>query len=515
MPQTGASHDRVGLSQPTSRSLWLQGDRPSFPRYDGTGEVDVAVVGAGISGLTTAVLLARAGCRVTVLEGAQVAGGTTGGSTAKVSALQGSRYRTLTQDHGPDAAARYASAQVAGLGWMAEQVETRRVDCGWERQTAFTYATDDDSEQTVRQEHAAASAAGLAVRLCDDVAVPHARSAVALDDQAQFDPVPYLDALAAEVDRTSGCSVFERSRVVTVRGHRNPKVVTDSGSLRAGHVVVATLLPITDRGLFFARSEPKASYTIAVRTHRPLPPGMYLSASSPTRSLRRVRHGDESLVLVGGNGHTVGRKQPTSACYDDLVSWAQSNLGATEVVARWYAHDYVPVDHLPWVGAASPGSPNVLVAGGFEKWGITGGTAAGIALADRILGRTEGPSASWASLFEPTRIDPRSLVSGLRANAEVGAQMVAGWANPKSPARAPGDGNRYRAGLTPHGTAGSGPDRTVGSVVCTHLGGPCSWNDAEHTWDCPLHGSRFRADGTVLTGPATTALHRQSAPADE
>ncbi len=499
------------LTQPNSSSLWVPTEAVAFEPHHGDQRVDVVVVGAGLAGLTTAVLLARTGRQVVVLEGARVGSGTTGRTTAKVSALQGLRYRTLVKRHGSDAAARYAAAQVAGLAWMAEQAARDGVDCAWQRRTAYTYATDAASARRVEEELAAAQQADLPVERHHDVGLPFAELAVGLQDQAQFDPYPYLLAMAEEVQRTPGCSVHEGSRVTAVHGHHRPSVRTESGTVRADHVVVATLLPITDRGLFFARAEPKGSYTIVVRTREPLPDGMYLSADSPTRSLRSVTRDGQDLVLVGGNGHVVGRDHPTEPHYADLAAWAETAIGATEVVARWYAHDFVPVDHLPWVGPATPASPNVLVAGGFEKWGMTGATSAALALHDRITGIGDGISSAWAGLFDPMRLDPRSAASGLRVNLEVGAQMVAGWAKPDAAAPSGRDGRRYRSGILPSGEAGSDADRTDGSVVCTHLGGPCAWNDAERTWDCPLHGSRFQAGGDVLTGPATAPLHRRPA----
>lgn len=497
---------------PISDPLWPVRGEPRYPPLQGMADVDVAVIGAGIAGLTTAALLVRAGRSVAVLEARTVAAGTSGRTTAKASALQGLRYQRIARHHGARGAARYARSQLDALAWMDDQVERSGVDCRWERRPALTYATTEEGKRRVEVEAEVASAAGLDVALVDAGLPLPTAGAVQLDHQAQFDPVPYLEALAAEVDGHPSGRVHEGTRVIAVHGRQAPQVVVDGGGrVRAGHVVVATLLPILDRGLFFARATPMSSYLVALRAEGELPVGMYLSADEPTRSLRTARDHVGELLLVGGEGHDTGRGSPTLPRYEALADWGAAHFPVGPVQARWSAHDHAPVDHLPWVGASSPLTPRVLVAGGFEKWGMTMGTAAGLALADHIADRPDGPSAAWADLFHPARTSVGGLAKGVELNATVAARLVADWTRPGRERTEEDHPTRRREGLTPV-SAVAGTDRV--EVVCTHLGGVCSWNDGDRTWDCPLHGSRFDADGSVLAGPAVSRLRRLDAGAE-
>lgn len=508
--QSGSMDDRSQLPVDAT-PLWHAVGRRTHPPLTDDLEVDVAVVGGGLAGLATAVELVRAGRSVAVLDARSIGSGTTGRSTAKASALQGARYRTIARLHGEEVAARYARSQTDGLRWLADRAAERGVACAWERRPAVTYATSEDGRELVDAELAAARGAGLDVEPIDaDLPFPTV-AAIALDDQAQFDPHALVTDLAAEVDDHPHGQVHEWSRVTGIRGHRGRVAAeTTTGTVHADRVVVATLLPIIDRGLFFARSEPATSHLVALRVAGELPRGMYLGVEGGSRSLRTAPDpsGDGELLLVGGNGHDTGAGGSTLDRQAELVHWAATRFAVTEVAARWSAHDYVPADHLPWVGPATPLDPHVLVATGFEKWGMTMGAAAGMALADRILDRSDGPSASWAPIFSPNRLTPSSLPSTARINGEVAARMASGWLRPDAGPDARGDGRRRRSGLEVVGEPdGDGRDDVV--LTCTHLGGVCAWNDAERTWDCPLHGSRFDERGAVLTGPATRPLRRR------
>lgn len=503
----------------SSRSPWFEPHPADHPPLEGDQRADVAVVGAGIAGLTTAALLTRAGLAVTVLEGSVIGRGTTGHTTAKITALQGVHLHQVEQAHGADAARRYTAAQVAGLDFIAGEVEARSIDCRFERRRAVTYTTDPGRAATVAAEGDAARRAGLAALDTTDLDLPYPVAAgVVLADQAQFDPLPYLRALAEEVAAAPGSRVHEDSRVTSVHSRKWRGVRTAGGRVAADHVIVTTLLPVTDQGGFFARCEPKRSYGLTVSVDGPLPDGMFLGADEPTRTLRPVPRpdGGDPLLLVGGGGHVVGRKAPTMSEYTDLLEWARRHFPVTAVHHRWSAHDYMPVDELPFVGPVWSPLGGPMIATGFAKWGMTNGTAAALALADRVLDRPDGPAEEWAGLFDPARLSLQGAKTAALLNAGVAGRLALDWARPGAASGVDGDpaagGARSgREGVRPVGeTVVDGRPCRL-SLVCPHLGGVVQWNDGERSWDCPLHGSRFAADGSVLDGPATRPLHRLDA----
>ena len=487
-------------------SLWLD-TSPAIetdPFVPG-GAYDTIVVGAGLTGLATAVLLARGGQRVAVLEARRTGAVTTGNTTAKISLLQGTVLSQIARHHDVSAVRAYVAANRTAQEWLLSFCAAAGVDC--ETRDAWTYAVTSDAAAALTQERDACRAAGLPVESTTETELPfRVEAALRLPGQAQFHPLQALAALAGELRSHSG-TLVEGIRVKEVH-HTDSgrvRVVTEPGDLEAGQVVLATGIPILDRGGYFAVVKPQRSYASAFPVMGDVPEGMYLSADSPSRSLRTATVNGTRYLLAGGNGHPVGRSAHTRDRVTGLHEWTRQHFAVDEARYDWSAQDYSPASALPYVGELPLLGRSIYAATGFNKWGMTNGVAAAASLAARILGE-EDPNAG---LYK-AKVSFPDAVSTVKDNAEVGLQMISGWAGGLSRTAGgeppEGLGVVVREGGSPVAVCTVNGVTTRRSAICPHLHGVLAWNDAEASWDCPLHGSRFSADGKLLEGPAVRGL---------
>ncbi|MGW0823071.1 FAD-dependent oxidoreductase [Streptomyces sp. NPDC002845] len=475
-------------------------------------DVDVAVVGAGIAGLSTAWELARAGRSVAVLEAGRVAGGVTGRTTAKVTALHTLVYDRLRRTRGADGARLYARSQSEAVERAAGIVDELGMECEWERRSAYTYVRSPERVGEVRAEAEAAREAGLAARFVTGTGLPYpVAGAVRVDGQAQFHPRKYLLALVDDL-LAHGGRIHEHTPVLGLDEVEPCTVSTEMGTtVSARDVVVATHYPVFDRALLFTRLSPRRELVVAgaMAAERD-PDGMYITPEDGIRSVRTAPYEDGKRLLIVTGEHFAPGTGDTLERFERLTDWATEHFPAVNLTYGWATQDNDPTDTVPLVGPLHPAARHTYVATGFGGWGISGGIMAGRLLAALIAG--ERPP--WADLYDPRRLRStvREAPAFLRHQAHVVRHFVGDRLHLPDSVEdiAPGQGDVVRA----HGERVAVHRDDDGhlnalSARCTHLGCLVAFNSAERAWECPCHGSRFDVDGKVIQGPATRPLEQR------
>ncbi|WP_028279956.1 FAD-dependent oxidoreductase [Arthrobacter sp. H5] len=493
------------------KSLWLD-TAPQIPADSFTpgSDYDSVVVGAGITGLTTAALLARSGQRVAVLEARQVGAVATGNTTAKLSLLQGTQISKIVHHHGAGLARHYVTGNREGQSWLLRFCAEHGVP--FDTRDAVNYAVSDDGAAQLASERDACAEAGLNAVLEDTSELPFpVTRTLRLAGQAQVHPMDVLAALAADLRKHGGvlCEGVRVDGVTAGSAKGDPiDVRTNRGPVQAGNLVLATGTPILDRGGHFTVLAPHRSYAAAFTVQDEIPQNMYLSVDAPSRTLRGAVVNGRPYLITGGNGHPVGRQANTQSMVDDIIRWTQEQFPTAQPAYSWSAQDYEPASSVPYVGRMPVGGHNIYTATGFNKWGLTNGVAAALALSAEIL----GGHMPWAKELYKPRLGAQDALSTAKAGAAVGLEALTGWlgglARTERVVPPQGQGVVVRQNARPVGICQvDGVTHRV-SAVCPHLRGILSWNDAERSWDCPLHGSRFTFDGVLLEGPSTMDLPR-------
>jgi glycine/D-amino acid oxidase-like deaminating enzyme/nitrite reductase/ring-hydroxylating ferredoxin subunit len=493
--------------------IWKRG----APRVAGTPfepgrHRDVVVVGAGLTGLATALMLVRQGRDVAVIEAGEVGELASGGNTGKLTVLQGSVLSTLRRHHSARLARAYVEANLDGARWLTETADELGVP--YSRRAAYSYAQTPEGVHRVDAELEAALDAGLPARRVEPDQLAQSPfpilGAVALDSQVAIDPYRLLVALAEAFVREGG-TLHTDVRVTCAHVVPRAAVDTTAGYAEADHVVLATATPIVDRGLYFAKVRGLRSSCVAFATDGPLPEGLYVTVDGETKSVRSITAEDgpvdRAQLVVGGNGFPTGRSSSPRTRIDALVAWTQRHFPGAEPVAAWSAQDYESHNLVPFVGAMPRSLGRIRFATGYAKWGLSNAPAAALRLAAEIDRVPRRDRPDWMNVLSTRFTVPADLARGGVQNLRVGWEATSGWIGAQTvptPVRRPAEGCGVvasRAGQPVGISTVDGRTRAV-SAVCTHMGGVLRWNDAECTWDCPLHASRFTAEGRRLEGPA-------------
>jgi len=490
---------------------------PTFARLDRDVEVDVLVVGGGITGLTAAYLVLDAGKSVAVLERARCGQIDTGHTSAHVTMVTDVRLSALADTFGRNHAQAVWDAGLAAIARIETTVGELDIDCGFERIDGYLHAPPGDQTDSDRasfeQDAAIANQSGFDAEFL--ASVPFVGTpGVRFDNQARFHPRKYLAGLAAAI-RDRGGLIFEHSDAEEFC--EDPlRVKSRAHWVHATDLVIATHNPLvginslTAATIFQTKLALYTSYVVAGRV-KPgvVPDALYWDTADPYKYLRLEPHRDYDLVILGGEDHKTGQVTDTEECFARLERDLIERVPDVSVTHRWSGQVIETPDGLPYIGRMAD---HQYAATGFAGNGMTFGTLSAMMIADLIQERRN----PWTELFDPGRAAIRhGLWDYVKENTDYPYYLIrdrfagAEGKSLRSVKRGEGkvlerNGAKVAAYRDPRGTL------TLRSAICTHMGCTVAWNPAESTWDCPCHGSRFSPKGAVISGPAESPLPEPS-----
>lgn len=483
---------------------------PVFAPLSASLSAEVCVVGAGIAGLTTAYLLARQGVSVAVVEALDIGAGETGRTTAHIAAPDDG-YRHIEESYGGEAARLVAGSFAAAIDLIEATVRSEQIDCEFQRVDGYLFSCASDPAAALQKEFEAAARAGAQVIQERSLPVAGISDGPCLrfPQQAQFHPLAYLTGLARATQQGRG-AIYCGTRALEIDEHDGGVTVrTPNGRIVADAAVAATNTPFNDRVAIHVKQNAYQTYVVAALVKRGSVPHVLICDDGDPYHYIRLTSGtdvEHDVLIVGGADHKTGQEPHPEQHYRELEVWLRSHFPqAGPLVYRWSGEVMEPLDGIAYLGR-NPGSRNVYVITGDSGNGMTHGTIGAMLVCDLIMGRQN----RWLSVYDPARKPFKETLRFLREQSNVAAQYadwVSGGDEASPAALAPGEGALIRSGLKKLAVYRDDEGALhCHSAKCPHLGCIVQWNTTERTWDCPCHGSRFSAYGSVLHGPAATGL---------
>jgi glycine/D-amino acid oxidase-like deaminating enzyme/nitrite reductase/ring-hydroxylating ferredoxin subunit len=491
-------------------SLW----QDSVPYYTGKNtpddrSYDVAIVGGGITGITTALLLQEAGKKCIVFEAQTLCYGTTSGTTAHLNTLVDTQYNTIIKNFSKEDAKRVANATREAIGLVKQNILKYSIECGFEDAPGYLYSQNEDQTKELQDIYDACLEVGLEVAYTDEIPVPIPfEQALKVENQAKFNPVEYVYALAEAFENAGGV-IIQHCRVQNAEGDDRIDIETSKGNYDAGAIVYATHIPM-GVNLLHLRCTPYRSYAMAVllKNENEYPEALAYDMYEPYHYYRtQIVHG-EPYLIAGGEDHKTAHEENTDQCFRKLEAHIRKHFDVQQIAYSWSSQFYESADGLPYIGHL-PGHPHqIFVATGFGGNGMTYSHVAAALLKNMILGE----KSEYEQVFDPNRIKPvAGFVNFIKQNADVAKELFSKLIPADKLGSlaelAPGEGRVVRfEGETIGLYKDEHGDLHAIDPVCTHLKCNVQWNGAEQSWDCPCHGARFSCDGKVLNGPADRDL---------
>lgn len=495
------------------QSFWMASTpNLEYPTLEENLKLDAAIVGGGITGILCAYWLNKQGIKTAILEADRILQGTTGHTTAKITSQHGLIYSKIKNQISAEIAGQYAEANETAIRTIEKIAKENNIECDFVPQSAYVYTLQDQYTDKIRDEVDVASSLGIKAAYLEQLPLPFpSKAAIRFDNQAQFHPRKFLLALVKQITN-QGVQIFEQSRVVDIEEDGNYVLITKQGKkISAGKVIIASHYPFYNKhGLYFTRIYPERSYVMAVKAQENYPGGMYITAEDPGRSLRSQSSDKGELIFVGGEHHKTGQGADTQKHYAALADFANQNFKVEDIPYRWSTQDCMTLDGLPYAGYFTTNTPNLYIATGYGKWGMTNSMASSMILRDLIV----NGSSPWQDAYNPSR---ETIIASAKTfmveNLNVANELIKGKISPlpqdidiKSGEGKiiEADGQRAGAYRDEQGTL------HVVNTTCTHMGCELNWNSAEKSWDCPCHGSRFTFEGDVIEGPALRPLDKDN-----
>jgi glycine/D-amino acid oxidase-like deaminating enzyme/nitrite reductase/ring-hydroxylating ferredoxin subunit len=501
-----------------TRSFWKKtsDNFKNFPVLSEDIETEIAVIGGGITGLTAALQLIRAGKKVTIVEAQSIAGGTTGYSTGNLYIPVQAYFQTLKNKFDETTVQKVAHSRKAAIDFVEDTIKQLKINCQFQRRPWYLYTNQEINISKIESEAEVLQEAGIAIDVNSDLPLPEPyKKAVKLEDQARFNPYQYVKSLAEKLSEM-GCSIYENSKIIETKDGEKCELKTQKGKITAHKVLIATHTP---KGVNMVQTimAPKRSYVVSVT----LKSGAYPNGNfwnfdkSPVHAISSHDSGNGILdsLMFAGNHHKTGNGQPShQKKYEEIENYIHQYYDVAEIKHHWSAQHYDPGDGLPYIGKSSRTSKNFYMATGYAADGLTYGTLAGMIMGDILSGKEN----KWSKTFDATRFTPlQSAIQFVELNAGVAADFVKDYMSDVKIASFAEIGNGEAKNVTLNGDKlavyreESGKLHVVSSV-CPHLACIVHWNDAEKSWDCPCHGSRFTYEGTVIEGPAIHNLSKRN-----
>ena len=468
-------------------------------------EVDICIIGAGITGITCGYELSKLGYTVSIIEKNEIGSGITGRTTGKITSQHDSFYNYLEESFDIDTAKKYLEANENAINKIEDRIKNENIECDFERLNSYIYTTKKEEINLIEKEFKTLKKLKYECEYITNLDLPFKiAGGICFKNQAQFHPIKYINGLAKYL-KENGNKIYTHTIAKEIKKSDDKYIVkTDKFSISASYIIIASHYPFLKiKGLYSAKMYQSMSYLIAIETKKQLPNGMYISVSNPKITIRRAKYNEKNVLLIGGGGNKTGKEVTYEETYGRLEKFAREYYPDAKILAKWNAQDCVTLDKLPYIGQASKLLPKVYVATGFKKWGMTLSSVAVDIIVDDIRGREN----EYKDIFLSSRMQPiknheemkNMLVDSSKAlviNKLKEKDIVEKRVKKETGGIIEIDGRKIGIYKDEKG------EIYAVNPKCTHLGCLLVWNQVEKTWDCPCHGSRFDYKGKNIIEPA-------------